>query len=61
MSAAASVLSQQSEKIEVFDEMKDDIGPTALDQRMEAFKQGTEDRWKHLDEEVRTALHAALS
>jgi hypothetical protein len=56
---AASVLTVQSRKIESFDELKDDIAPNAIDQRIEAFNRGTEEHWQRLADEIQTAIKLA--
>lgn len=58
---AALVLSEQRAKIDSFEDMKDEIGPSALDRRMDTFRRGVEDRWQHLDEDARSALKLAES
>ena len=56
---ASSVLSAQNQKIESFDELKDDIAPSAIDQRIEAYERGTEEHWRHLADEVQAAIKLA--
>lgn len=59
LTEAASSLADQRSKIELWDKMRDEIGPRALDERIEVFRRGVEDKWKHLDELAQSAMHKA--
>lgn len=59
LSQAAVSLSEQRSRIAVWDSLTDQIGPRALDERMEAYRRGVQDQWKHIDETAQSALGLA--
>ncbi|MFN0244894.1 MAG: trypsin-like peptidase domain-containing protein [Planctomycetota bacterium] len=59
LTAAACSLADQHEKIELWEKMKDEIGPRALDERIELFRRGVQDQWKEIDSLANAALRKA--
>jgi S1-C subfamily serine protease len=59
LTAAASSLAEQRSKIEMWDKLRDEIGPRALDERIEVFRRGVEEQWKHLDQLAQSAMQKA--
>ena len=57
----ADLLTAQRAKVQAFDRLKDDMGPDALDRRMDAFKRAEQDDWKHVDQVARDAMGIAES
>jgi S1-C subfamily serine protease len=61
LAGAASNLSEQRKRLEEWDGLRDQIGPKALDARMEEYRRGTEAQWQRVDEAARVAREMAES
>jgi hypothetical protein len=61
LQSAAGTLAEQRKKIEDWDSLKDQIGPRALDARMEEYRRGAEEQWHRVDEAARIARELAES
>jgi hypothetical protein len=58
---AAGNLAEQRRRLEEWDSLREQIGPKALDARMEEYRRGTELQWKRVDEAARVARELAES
>ena len=58
---ASASLAEQRARLQAWDDRADEIGPRALDARMEAYRRGNEEQWHRLDEAARTAREVAES
>jgi len=61
LTGAASNLAEQRKRLEEWEALKDQIGPKALDARMDEYRRGTEQQWKRVDEAARVAREMAES
>jgi S1-C subfamily serine protease len=61
MRREADQLTAQHAKLQAFDQLKDEIGPSALDRRIDAFKRVAQDDWRHVDQIAREAMGLAES
>jgi S1-C subfamily serine protease len=61
LTGAASNLAEQRKRLEEWDTLRAQIGPEALDARMDEYRRGTEAQWKRVDEAARTAREMAES
>ena len=61
LTEAAGTLAQQRTRIEGWEQMREQIGPHAIDERLEAFRRGAEQDWHRLDEVAREAKALAES
>ncbi len=59
LTIAASSLADQRTKLEMWENMRDQIGPRAIDERIEVFRRGVEEQWRHLDHLAQSALQKA--
>lgn len=58
---AAQALAEQHKRIVEWDNIEKEIGPRALDARMEEYRQKYEEQWRRVDEDARTARALAES
>lgn len=58
---AAQALADQHKRIVEWDSLEKEIGPRALDARMEEYRQKVEEQWRRVDEDARTARALAES
>ena len=58
---AAGTLADQHKRIAAWDDIEKQIGPRALDARMEEYRQKVEEQWRRVDEDARTARQLAES
>jgi len=58
---AAETLADQHKRISEWDRLETQIGPKALDARMEEYRQKVEEQWRRVDEDARTARQLAES
>ena len=58
---AAQALADQHKRIAEWDTLEQQIGPRALDARMEEYRQKVEEQWRRVDEDARTARQLAES
>ena len=58
---AAQALADQHKRIVEWDNLQQQIGPRALDARMEEYRQKVEEQWRRVDEDARTARALAES
>ena len=61
LAGAASNLSEQRKRLEEWDTLRGQIGPEALDARMDEYRRGTDAQWKRVDEAARVAREMAES
>ncbi len=61
MEKAAQALAEQHKRIAEWDNLEKEIGPHALDARMEEYRQKVEEQWRRVDEDARTARALAES
>src|SRR5262245_16285509 len=61
LEGAASNLAEQRKRLEEWDNLRDQIGPKALDARMDEYRRGTEAQWKRVDDAARVAREMAES
>lgn len=61
LAGAATDLSEQRSRLQEWDSLRDQIGPKALDARMEEYRSGTEAQWKRVDDAARIAREVAES
>jgi len=57
--AAALEVARQHARLDQWDGMREELGPGAIDRRMEAYASGAEVRWRGLDETARAAMDLA--